>query len=312
MAGILEVSRQAPPAGAAPASTAQPEGLVPWRKVTATWWPLAFGLGLLILPTWIRYAFGIWQDDEYSHAPIVIGLALFLAWSRRDALRMAQPASSPLLALLLVAAGVLFYVPGAWIQSGFIESASQVLFVTGALACMGGPALVRRIALPLLLLLLAAPLPGNALGAATGALKQFVSQSAEGILYACGLPVARSGVIITVGTYRLLVADACSGMNSLFSLSAVGIFYLSLVQRSGWTPAILGLAIFPIAVLANVLRVMLLILITYYLGDEAGQGFLHDFAGFFMFLVALGTLALLDVVLGQIFRAPQGLEHARN
>jgi len=136
------------------------------------------------------------------------------------------------------------------------------------------------------------------IAAVTGTLKEWVSQSAEYLLYTVGYPIGRSGVTLTIGGYRLLVADACSGMNSLFSLTAVGIFYLSLVVRAQrWQTFLLGLAILPIAVLANILRVLALILITYHLGDAAGQGFLHEFAGLLMFLVALGTLIALEALL---------------
>lgn len=277
-----------------------PPGLA--RAAWQEWWPLAFGISVLVLPSWIRFAFGIWQNAEYSHAPIVIAMALYLFWRERAAIITAG-AGSPITATVLIAIGAILYVPAVWIQSGFLESATQIAMIAGALALMGGAPLVRKLALPILLLLLAAPLPGNVIAAATGTLKEWVSVVAEAILYQTGYPIARGGVTLTIGSYRMLVADACSGMNSLFSLSAVGLFYLSIVSRPHrWQTAILALAIVPIAIATNIVRVVVLLLITYYLGDDAGQGFLHEFSGLLMFLIAVSALIGFEGVLRLIDR----------
>ena len=139
--------------------------------------------------------------------------------------------------------------------------------------------------------------------AATGPLKQHVSEIAEQVLYFFDYPVARSGVTLTVGPYQLLVADACSGLHSMFSLSAMGLLYLYLMQHGSWMRnGILIASILPIAFFANIIRVMILVLVTYHLGDEAGQGFLHGFAGILLFIVALLILFALDGLLGYVFK----------
>ncbi|MCZ7562780.1 MAG: exosortase [Burkholderiales bacterium] len=152
---------------------------------------------------------------------------------------------------------------------------------------------------PLLFLVFMVPLPGVIVDAITGPLKQNVSLIAENLLYWTGYPVARTGVVLSVGPYQLLVADACSGLNSMYSLSALGGLYLYLMQyQSRWRNAILLGAILPIAFAANVIRVMILVLVTYHFGDAAGQGFLHGFAGMILFVIALVLLFVLDAVLG--------------
>jgi exosortase B len=277
---------------------------VGYRLLLARWWPLALGVVAILVPTWVRFALTVWPEPEYSHAPLVIAMALFLAWRQRAELLRAAPGAwtAPrVLALLLP--GALLYVLAVWIQSGFLETVAQIALLAGALAQVGGSRLLRAMLIPLLLLLLSAPLPGNVIDGATNALKQWVSASAETLLYSAGYPIARSGVLITIGSYQMLVAEACSGMNSLFSLSAVGLFYLFLVpRRSAWQTLAIALAILPLAVVANILRVVILVLVTYYLGDDAGQGFLHEFAGFVMFLCALGGLFVLDGTLSAIGR----------
>ena len=154
----------------------------------------------------------------------------------------------------------------------------------------------------LFFLLFMIPLPGFVVDAATGPLKQYISVIAEQVLYAAGYPIARNGVMLTIGQYQLLVADACSGLHSMFSLSAMGLLYLYLMQRTSTARnLIIMAAILPLAFAANIVRVMVLILVTYHLGDEAGQGFLHDFAGIMLFVIGLLFLFALDGVLGFIF-----------
>jgi len=97
------------------------------------------------------------------------------------------------------------------------------------------------------------------------------------------------------------VADACSGLHSMFSLSGLGVLYMYIVfRRSRVHNAIMLASILPIAFAANIVRVMVLVLITYHLGDAAGQGFLHGAAGIVLILIALGFLLLLDAALARL------------
>ena len=130
------------------------------------------------------------------------------------------------------------------------------------------------------------------------------------VLYAAGYPIARTGVMITIGQYQLLVADACSGLNSMFSLSALGTLFMYIMGRkSRLHNGVMLAAILPIAFCANIVRVVALVLVTYHFGDEAGQGFLHGAAGMVLMLVALVGLIALDgalrVVLPILGRAPR-------
>jgi len=145
------------------------------------------------------------------------------------------------------------------------------------------------------------PLPGVFVDAVTMPMKMAVSYVAEQVLYAGGYPIARTGVILQIGPYQLLVADACAGLHTLFTLEALGLLYLNLVRHESVARnVVLALLIIPISFTANVIRVMVLTLITYHFGDEAGQGFLHGFAGMVLFLSALLLIILVDGVLRAI------------
>jgi exosortase len=137
-------------------------------------------------------------------------------------------------------------------------------------------------------------------------LKQTVSQYAAQILYAAGYPIAHEGIILTIAQYQLLVADACSGLNSMISLSAVGLLYLYLMRyKSRLHNGLIVASLLPIAFGANVVRVVILVLLTYYVGDAAGQGFLHGFSGIVLFIIALISILLLDAILARFFSPPR-------
>ena len=155
---------------------------------------------------------------------------------------------------------------------------------------------------PLFFLLFMVPLPEALVAAVTAPLKSAVSAVASSLLYTAGYPVGRSGVIMTVGPYQLLVADACAGLNSMFTLEALGMLYMNLMGYTSVRRNVaLAILLIPTAFFANIVRVMILVLVTYHFGDEAGQGFVHGFAGMVLFMVALMLMLVLDKVLGLFF-----------
>ena len=271
-----------------------------------TWWPVVLGLLVLYVPTYWMLAHGLWNSEEQAHGPIVLVVALFLIWQKRAVL-LPNASATPTRgeaatgwALLVV--GLLAYALGRSQDILLFEVGSQIPVILGALLVTLGTKAARALWFALFFLIFMIPLPGFIVDAATGPLKQYISVIAEQVLYAAGYPIARSGVTLTVGPYQLLVADACSGLHSMFSLSAMGLLYLYLMQRTSVARnLIIMAAILPIAFAANIVRVMVLVLVTYHLGDEAGQGFLHGFAGIMLFIIGLLFLFVLDWVLGFIF-----------
>ena len=166
-----------------------------------------------------------------------------------------------------------------------------------------GAAALQRLWFPLLYLLFAVPLPDSLVAALTNPLKIWISQSAVSLLYFLGYPIASAGVTIQIGQYQLLVAAACAGLNSLITLSALTLFYVYMSHRANWRyMAVLVAAAIPVAVFSNLMRVLLLILITYYGGEAAAQGFLHNFAGLTTFAISLVTIYVLDKLLQRVWR----------
>jgi exosortase B len=161
-----------------------------------------------------------------------------------------------------------------------------------------GSAAVRVQWFPLFFMVFMVPLPGAFVDNVTMPMKLAVSYVAEHMLFWLGYPIGRTGVMLQIGQYKLLVADACAGLHTLFTLEALGLLYLNLVRHaSAARNVLLALIIMPISFTANVIRVMVLCLITYHFGDAAGQGFLHGFAGVVLFLSALLLITGVDGLL---------------
>jgi exosortase B len=263
---------------------------------------LAVGWAAMFGPAYHGLATTIWASDAQGHGPIILAVAAWLLWQKRDALLALdrQPALGTAIALAVLA--VMAYVVGRSQTVWTLEIAAQNLMVLAlVLAFFGWPG-AKVTWFPMFFLIFMIPWPGEWIDAATQPLKMAVSTVASSLLYVMGYPVGRTGVILTVGPYQLLVADACSGLNSLFTLEALGLLYMNLMRYQSLARNIsLAILILPISFIANVVRVMILVLVTYHFGDEAGQGFVHSFAGMVLFIVALAIMLVTDHVLGWFF-----------
>jgi exosortase B len=264
---------------------------------------MALGLLALLLPTYLRLHGTLWNDEAYEHGMIVTAVFWWLAWRQRDRLMALPMEGAPLTGGVTLAIGLLLYFVGRSQNLPLFEVTAHIPLMAGALLLVWGPAALRAMWFPLLFMGFMVPLPGFVMVALTSELKQHVSVAAEALLYYAGYPIARDGVVISIGPYRMLVADACSGLNSIYSLAALGLLYMHLTFTPSWVRNIVLLAaIVPIAFVANVVRVIVLILLTYHYGDEVGQGYLHNLSGVLLFIVALLALLSLDLLMRRVMR----------
>ncbi len=263
---------------------------------TVPWWICVLGLLALYVPTIWDLTFNIWSTEEQSQGPIVLAICLWLVWRSWDRIDdESAGAPQPALGWLLVAVGLLFYVFGRSQRILSAQTLSAIFMLPGLVLLLRGPRQLKAAAFALFFMIFLIPLPATMVDAITQPLKLAVSSVATSVLFAAGYPIARMGVIVQIGQYQLLVADACAGLHTLFSLEAMGLLYLNVVRHTSLLRNIaLALLIVPISFMANVIRVMVLALITYYFGDEAGQGFLHGFAGMVLFMTALMFIIATD------------------
>ncbi|MGH8685746.1 MAG: exosortase B [Nitrosospira sp.] len=277
--------------------TSQPEG---WPNRLLIWLPIIAGLIVLYLPSLVDLFRGIWSTDQQAHGPIVLAIACWLVYRKwPDMWRVSegQPTSAAVGWPIFIF-GLLLYIIGRSQEILIFEIGSVIWLLAAILLLMRGSAALKAQWFPLFFMLFMIPLPGAVVDAVTMPMKMAVSYVAENILFWADYPIARTGVILQIGQYKLLVADACAGLHTLFTLEALGLLYLNIIRHDSLFRNItLAILIVPISFSANVIRVMVLTLITYHFGDEAGQGFLHGFAGMVLFLSALLLIIAVDSIL---------------
>lgn len=259
---------------------------------------------VMFVPTYARLAVTTWATDEQGHGPIILAVSFWMLYRCIDQMRSLESRPSTVMGGLVLLVGLLAYVVGRAQSIGLLEVGAQIPVLIGLLLLFKGWRGVRIAWFPLFFLIFMCPLPSDLVAYATGPLKSAVSSVAASILHAAGYPVGRAGVLLTIGPYQLLVADACAGMNSMFTLEALGLLYLNVMNYTAVARnVVLAIAIVPISFCANVVRVVTLVLITYHFGDEAGQGFLHGFSGMVLFMVALVLIIAFDATVGSYFGA---------
>jgi exosortase B len=264
---------------------------------------LLFGWVALYGDTYLRLSQTIWATDEQGHGPIIMAVCLWLLWRLRHALVDLKANPAPVAGVAFFVLAMLLFVVGRSQAVWLLEVGSQIPLLISMLLLLKGPRAVRLCVFPLFFLIFMVPLPATWVSTITTPLKVAVSSVATNLLYHLGYPVGQSGVVMTVGPYELLVADACAGLNSMFTLEALGLLYLQVMNyRSVLRNAFLACVVIPVSFTANVVRVVILVLVTYYFGDEAGQGFVHGFAGMVLFLVALGLILSIDTAVGAVMR----------
>lgn len=267
-------------------------------QIATPWLITAVGVLALYGPTFWDLFHGIWAGDAQGHGPIVLGLSIWLLWKKWPELSALpqQPASTA--GWIVLTLGLLMYLVGRSQDILLFEVGSIIATLSATILLISGGTGLKRLWFPLFFMVFMIPLPGLFVDAMTQPMKMAVSYVAEWVLYHAGYPISRSGVVLQIGQYQLLVADACAGLHTLFTLEALGLLYLNLVRhQSALRNIVLAIAIVPISFTANVIRVMVLTLITYHFGDEAGQGFLHGFAGMVLFLAALMLIIAFDGLL---------------
>jgi len=272
-------------------------------------WLVLLSFVVMFASTYTLLADGPWQTDQDGHGPFIVLLAIGIAISKYSGLKDVSGPSSPVFGWSFLVVGLLFYIIGSSQEILLLDVGAIIPILVGITLILKGYAGLKQFWVPIFFLSFAIPLPGWIMDTLTQPMKLYLSDLVVDQLFNLGFPIAQNGVVIYIAQYQLLVKDACVGLNSMYSLSAVGFFYIYLVNPESRVRAwALVACIIPFAFIANVIRVTFLVLITYYFGEEAGQGILHDLTGLVMFCSALLLFILFDTFL---FRAPKWVANYR-
>ena len=233
-------------------------------------------------------------QEEYSHGFLIPVVSAWLLWTRRDALResIGRPSlAGPALILLALAMHVVGELGAIWIlsQVGF------VLALIGIVLALGGYSLLRVAFIPIVYLLFAIPLPYFIDAVLTLKLQLISSELGVFFIQLFQIPVYLDGNIIDMGTYKLQVVEACSGLRYLYPLLSLSFLAAYLFQGRLWQRILVFLSSIPIAIGMNGFRIGFVGFLVDRWGTAMAEGALHFFEGWVIFLACSALLA------GEIF-----------
>jgi len=258
-----------------------------WRKLAG--WRTAVLLGLvgwLYAPILARLLQQWWNDPNFSHGFFVPTFACFVVW--QDRARLASIHRSPSTwGLPIILSSLSMLMLGVFGAELFLSRVSLIVLIAGLIIFLMGWDMLRAILFPLLLLILMVPIPAIVFSQITFPLQIFASKLAAWSLPVFGVPVFREGNVINLPAMPLEVAQACSGIRSLLSLTTLAIMYGYLMEKRVFIRVMLALASIPIAVAANGLRIVGTGLLVQYWDPDKAEGFFHAFSGWLIFVVSL-------------------------
>jgi exosortase len=279
---------------AAPESRVKSSAYAPYLASLAVWL-------LATAPALWSMAQDWWEDPNYSHGLLIVPVAAFFLWRGRDRWRAVQPTVSSF-GLLVFAGVALIYLLGTAAAENFSTRVAAVAGI-GTLAWgLLGWRFLRVAWFSYVFLFFAVPWPYVVYYQLTFPLQLFSTKVACAIINIFGITFSRQGNIIHLPGFSLEVAEACSGVRSLLSLTTLGAAYAYLTQPGYLLPWLLFILSAPIALTANVFRLVVTALGAYVWGPQVADSLLHELGGILVFVAALIALTLTGSIITWISR----------
>ena len=241
-----------------------------------------------------------WDKVDYTHAYFILPISLWLTWRKRAYLKeliQKTKSGNNLLSFSLLLFGILMFMFGWREDYQLIYTLSIVPLLYGLISYLYGMNVAKSLSFPILYLLLLVPPPFGILDSITLPMRHGVSVVTEAILSFFNYPIKREGLLLSIGYHDIFMGQPCSGFRSLITMFSLILVYIYISKTGLAKKLILTSFIIPIALLGNLIRVIALCLITFYFGEEAGQGFFHNFSGIVIFIIAiLGVIGVESII----------------
>ncbi len=252
-----------------------------------------------------------WETIDYTHAYFILPASLWIAWQKRQTLKDLfvhfQPRPSDMVGLIVAIIGLMMFVFGWRQEYLFISALSLIPVLWGVTRFFYGAAIVSSLTFPILYLLFLVPPPLGVLDKLTLPMRYSISGATQKILYLLGYPIEKSGLLLTIDGHEIFMGAPCSGFRSLITMLALAAAYAYFIKGSSGKKIILVLSGVPFALFGNLIRVMTLCLVTFYLGKEAAEGFFHYFSGGVIFLIMIVCLMGLENLLNKPLKNVTGI-----
>ena len=233
------------------------------------------------------------RDENYSHGFLIVPIALYFIWERRESLMQAE-AKPSVLGLGVIVMSLLTLMAGTLGAELFLTRVSLIGMAAGIVLLVFGTEHLRILRFPIGFLLLMIPIPGILFNQITFPLQLLASRFGELALRFMNIPVLREGNVINLANTSLEVAEACSGIRSLISLLTLGIVLGYFTDSRASVRLLIAVSTVPVAIAANALRVAGTGVAAHFVGPEAATGFLHTFSGWLMFVAASALLLAIQ------------------
>jgi exosortase D (VPLPA-CTERM-specific) len=263
-----------------------------WRTPPLLWIILGIGLALAM---WSAFGALVamverWSaSEEYGYGYMIPAITLFLIWQRKDKLAV-QPFTGSWMGVAVLVLGVLVTLIGQLSTLNSITQYGFLIMLIGGLYGLMGRAAFKVILVPILLLFLMVPLPAFLFNNLSAQLQLISSEIGVAVIRLFGVSVYLEGNVIDLGTFKLQVVEACSGLRYLFPLLALSIIASYFYQAAVWKRLVVILSSIPITVFMNSFRIGVIGVLVNIGGPRQAEGFLHDFEGWIVFMACVGLL----------------------
>jgi exosortase len=260
---------------------------------------IAAGFAAVYWQVFAKLVHDWYNDDNYSHGFLIIPVALYLAWERRQKLQQMTPAPSGF-GMVVVVGSILVLLAGILGSELFLQRVSIIGAFVGTLLFMFGWQCLRVLVFPLAFLLLMIPIPAIIFNQIAFPLQLLASRFGETAMGLASVPVLREGNVLILANTTLEVAEACSGIRSLVSLLTLAIVLGYFSDSRAWVRTLVAASSVPVAVITNGLRVAGTGIAAHEFGPEAAQGFFHEFSGWIVFVAAFALLLGLQQLIARV------------
>ena len=254
----------------------------------------------LIFYDGLRVMVNAWSNqEEYGHGFLIPVISAFLVWQKKDKLALCE-CGGAWSGLLVLVAGILFYLVGELSSLYIIVQYAFLVVLYGVVITLIGWRGVGILWAPLIFLFFMIPLPNFLYQSLSAQLQLISSEMGVAVIRWFGISVFLEGNVIDLGSYKLQVVEACSGLRYLFPLTSLAFLMAYIFKASLWKRIVVFLSSIPITILMNSFRIGVIGVLVEYGGPEQAEGFLHDFEGWIVFMACLLILLLEMFLLTRI------------
>ena len=265
---------------------------------------LKFGIiaGLVIFLYYpeIRFLIGQWLHTyEFSHGFLVILISCYLNWRKRDVLR-STPVEPNFKGIFILLFGIAILLIGYTAFEPFAKRFSLIITIFGLVYFLLGTKIVKILLFPLGYLIFAIPPPHIVFKSLAVNLRIIDAKATYHIVNLLGIPIVQDGPSLHLPNITLVVADFCTGILSLIALSAVAVLYAYISQKHIISKTILIMIAIPVAIMGNILRTVLVVILAYFYGQSALNNVVHVLQGTVNFILTLVVLFILGNLVKKI------------